>query len=176
MKMGRTRSLLFVALLLLILPFAAQAQTSGPVISAASCQRTDVNAVINGPTHVAQNGDTIKIPTGICTWSSGIAISRVGFTIAGAGTPNTTPNQFGAGISSTILIGSASGPLFTVTGITFGQTMRISMLTIQPVAGAGANSILGGLAFVGVCTTSGCPSIRVDNIIFPASWDTPITK
>jgi len=172
--MLRTRLLLFVTLLLLILPFAAQAQTGGSVINAASCQQAAVNAVINGPTHTAKNGDTIQIPAGICTWNSGITISGVGFTIVGAGTPNTLPSQVGAGTSTTTLIHNAGNTtLFQVTGIPFGQTMRISTLTIQPVGGAAANSLLGGLSFVGVCAPGGCPNIRVDNIIFPGSWDTP---
>src|SRR5215813_2068370 len=171
----RTRLLPFVSFLLLLVPIASQAQGSGSVINAATCQRTDVNAVINGPTHVAKNGDTIQIPAGTCTWTSGITISGVGFTIVGTGTPNTLPSQFGAGTSSTILIDSASGPLFRVIGLTFGQTMRISMLNVQPVSGAAANSVTAGIAFVGVCSTSGCPSIRADNITFPVSWDGPLS-
>ena len=45
--------------------------------TAASCNRSDVNAVINGPTHTAVNGDTIIIPAGSCTWTSGITINGV---------------------------------------------------------------------------------------------------
>jgi hypothetical protein len=173
--MIRTRLLLFVSWLLLIVPFAAHAQTGGSVIQAASCQQIDVNAVINGPRHTAVNGDTIQIPAGFCTWNSSVAISGVGFTIIGAGTPNTTPRQIGAGTSSTTLIDNASGPLFRVIGITSGQTMRISLLNVQPVAGAGGNSIASGFTFVGTCTTSGCPNIRVDNVTFPVSWDGPLS-
>jgi hypothetical protein len=169
MTIGRTRSLLFVALLLSILPLAAQAQTSGPVISAASCQSTDVNAVINGPTHVAQNGDTIKIPAGVCTWTSGIAISGVGFTIVGTGTPNTTPNQFGAGTTSTTLINHANAPFFTFTGLTNGQTARVGIFTMS-ANGASANSTVGAISFSGTCNASGCPNARVDNINFVSGW------
>ena len=59
--------------------------------TAASCNQSDVNAVINGPTHKAVNGDTIIIPaTGSpCTWTSGITINGVGIDITGTGTPNT---------------------------------------------------------------------------------------
>ena len=179
--MPRIRPLLFVNVLLLMVPFAAHAQTSGPVIQANSCQETDVNAVINGPTHVAANGDTIQIPTGTCTWNSTISISGKGFTIVGAGTPNTLPSQVGAAPSNTTLIVNTYGggqswglPLFVVSNIPYGKTMRISMLNIQPVAGAGATTLVGGLSFVGTCTVSGCPNIRVDNITFPSSWDGPL--
>jgi hypothetical protein len=173
--MLRTRLLLFVIWLLLIVPLAAHAQTGGSVINAASCQQNDVNAVINGPKHTAKNGDTIQIPAGICTWNSGITISGVGFTIVGAGTPNTLPSQVGAGTSTTTLIDNASALLFSVSAIPFGQTMRISTLTIQPVGGAGANSIIGAIQAVGVCTASGCPNLRVDNVTFPVSWDGPLS-
>src|SRR5579859_3013426 len=78
--------------------------------TAASCSRTDVNAVINGPTHTAVSGDKIIIPaTGSpCTWTSGIAISGgVGFTITGPGTPNSLPSQVGAAASTVTLIHNA---------------------------------------------------------------------
>jgi len=56
-----------------------------------------VNAVINGPTHTAIAGDTINIPLGACTWSSGITIT-VPIQVLGAGTPNTSATTFGAGL------------------------------------------------------------------------------
>src|SRR5271154_3927988 len=79
---------------------------SGSTYTAASCNYSDVNAVINGPTHVAVNGDTIVIPaTGSpCTWTTGIAINGVGIDIAGTGTPNTGGSTVGAGTPNTTLI------------------------------------------------------------------------
>jgi hypothetical protein len=65
--------------------------------TAATCNQTDVNAVINGPTHTAIAGDTINIPLGACTWSSGITIT-VPIQVLGAGTPNTSATTFGAGL------------------------------------------------------------------------------
>jgi hypothetical protein len=179
--MPRSRSLLFVNWLLLTVPFATHAQPGGSVIQAASCQRTDVNAVINGPTHTAVNGDTIQIPAGSCTWNSGIAISGVGFTIKGAGTPNNgagpcvaNTDTCGAGSSTTILIDNAKAPLFRAINIPVGSTMRISQLQVQPVAGAAASSIIAAFTFVGTCTLSGCPNMRVDNITWPAGWADPV--
>src|SRR6266478_4139284 len=110
---------------------AAQAQSS---ITAASCNESDVNAVINGPTHKAVSGDTISIPSGSCTWTSGISISGVGISIIGAGTPNVGAGTFGAGTSTTVItdnMGGGATPLFKVTGIVNGQTMRISMLSFS---------------------------------------------
>src|SRR5262249_7489940 len=40
--------------------------STGATYNAASCNRSDVNAVINGPTHVAVDGDVIQIPSGSC--------------------------------------------------------------------------------------------------------------
>src|SRR5271156_6659460 len=116
--MKRARSLPILSLLLLLTPVAAHAQSGGATIKAASCQQSDVNAVINGPTHTAVNGDTIQIPAGSCTWTSGITISGVGIDITGTGTPNTGAGTFGPGTSTTTLIMSGSTPFFKFTGLT----------------------------------------------------------
>jgi hypothetical protein len=50
--------------------------------TAASCNQRDVNAVISGRTRTAVNGDTINIPAGSCTWTSGITVpSHIGISI-----------------------------------------------------------------------------------------------
>jgi|SRR5579859_514526 len=165
--MIRTRSLLFVTLLLLIMPFAVHAQGT---YTAASCNQSDVNAVINGPTHTAVNGDTIQIPAGSCTWTTGITIKGVGIDITGTGTPNTGGGTVGAGTPSTTLINHANAAFFNFTGLTIGQTAKVELLTMS-ASGAGTNSISGAIFFNGTCTASGCANIRVDNINFTAgTW------
>lgn len=134
--------------------------------TAATCNYSDVNAVINGPTHVAQNGDTIRIPAGSCTWSSGITISGKGITIAGAGTPNTLASQVGAGTSSTTLTNSINGPFFRFTGLAFGQTARVSMLNMNASNPATQYSVNSTVDFEGTCSASGCAQVRVDNITY----------
>src|SRR5271163_24431 len=52
--------------------FGTKVQAQG-TFTAASCNLSDVNAVVNGPTHVAIAGDTIIIPSGTCTWGSNSA-------------------------------------------------------------------------------------------------------
>src|ERR1700679_1189054 len=127
--------------------------------TAASCNYSDVNAVINGPKHVAVNGDTIIIPsTGSpCTWTSGITISGVGIDITGTGTPNTGGGTFGAGTSSTTIIDNIKDPgiLFSFTNLSIGQTAKIELLTLS-AAGAASLSISGPMEFSGTCTSSGC--------------------
>jgi len=49
--------------------------THAATITAASCAQSDLNAVINGPTHTAVSGDKIIVPTGSCTWSGNITIN-----------------------------------------------------------------------------------------------------
>jgi hypothetical protein len=168
--MIRARSLLFVTLLLLITPFAVRAQGT---YTAASCNQSDVNAVINGPTHKAVNGDTIIIPPGTCTWTTGVTISGVGIDITGTGTPNTGGGTVGAGTSNTRLVdniptSSGNGILFHFTGLTYGQTAKVELLTMS-AAGAAALSINGSVTFAGTCTASGCAQIRVDNINYTAN-------
>ena len=46
---------------LILLAFCATAYGQGTYTAASSAQ-SDVNAVINGPTHTAVNGDIIQIP------------------------------------------------------------------------------------------------------------------
>ncbi|MGA8022831.1 MAG: hypothetical protein WA361_05965 [Candidatus Acidiferrales bacterium] len=134
-----------------------------------------MNAVINGPTHTAVSGDTIIIPTGNCTWTSGITISGVGIDITGTGTPNTGAGAVGAGTSNTTLTDNASAPFFRFTGLQLGQTAKVELLTMS-ASGAGSNSIRGPITFAGMCTLSGCANIRVDNINFSAgTWETPMS-
>src|SRR5882757_11249326 len=114
---------LFFALLFFLAPLAKAQGT----FTAASCNRSDVNAVINGPTHTAVTGDKIIIPAGSCTWTSGITISGVGIDITGTGSPNTGAGTVGAGTPNTTLIENASAPLFTFIGLRTGQTAKVEL-------------------------------------------------
>jgi hypothetical protein len=141
------------------------ATTHAATYTAASCNQSDVNAIINGPTHSAVNGDTIVIPAGACTWTSGLSIS-VGITVIGTGTPNTTPSTFGAGTLSTVIVDNAgsSNSLFAFSGITYGNTVRISTLDIEPQSSS--TGLTSPISVAGSCNSSGCPNLRVDNIGF----------
>jgi hypothetical protein len=172
--------LLKTCFILLVCLWAFQASAQG-TYTAASCSQSDVNAVINGPTHTAVNGDTIIIPaTGSpCTWTSSITINGVGIDITGTGTPNTGGGTTGAGTSNTTLIdniagGESSLGLFLFTNLTTASsTAKIELLTLS-AAGAGANSLASAMQFTGTCTNSGCPTIRVDNITFASgTWLSP---
>lgn len=167
----RKKLALLVGLVFMAIPCFAQG-----TYTAASCAESDVNAVINGPTHVAISGDTIIIPTtgSPCTWTSGITISGVGIDITGTGTPNTGGGTFGAGTPNTTIVDNASAPVFTFENLTYGETAKVELLNLT---GDGAlNSVLpGALSFSGTCMSNGCPNTRVDNINFTANtWATPL--
>src|ERR1700744_3258374 len=160
--------LLALSFILPVMPTTAHAAT----VTAATCNYADVNAVINGPTHTAANGDTIIVPAGTCTWTSALSITA-GFTVTGQGTPNTGTATFGAGTPTTIIVDDIpSGHLFTVTGTTFGQPTTIALMDIEPFSSSTALDF--PISAAGTCTSSGCPNIRVDNIIFGAT--TPWTE
>jgi hypothetical protein len=155
-------SLAFFTLLAALSCTPAQAQST---YTAASCNFSDVNAVINGPTHKAVSGDTITIPAGNCTWTNSLSI-MAGITLTGSGTPNTGPSTFGAGTPTTTIVDNAgsSNPLFTVTGITYGQTFTLALLDIEPQSSS--TQLMSPISIAGTCLFSGCPNIRIHNIAF----------
>jgi hypothetical protein len=133
--------------------------------TAASCNQADVNAVINGPTHTAVDGDIINIPAGSCTWSTGIKVpGSIGITIIGNGTPNSTPGTSGAGIVNTTITSNVSGSVITANPTYGNSATRLSTLKITL-----GTSTSVPVTMVGTCTSSGCPNIRLDNLIVPTS-------
>lgn len=138
--------------------------------TAASCSQSAVNAVINGPTHVAVDGDTINIPAGSCTWTSGITVpSKIGITVIGSGTPNSGSSTTGASSScssgTTITLAPTSTrKAFSFTPEYGNSATRLSCMTIAYGSGP-------SIAFnvLGTCTSSGCPNLRMDNITF-SNW------
>ena len=158
-----------LSLLIALCGPAAHAQ-AGSVINAASCQQTDVKAVINGPTHVAADGDTINIPAGTCTWTAGITVpGGIGITIIGSGTPNSDPSTHVAATPGTIIRDSLTGGahLFTASPMFGNSTMRISMMEIA--ATAPSTGYGQPIYIIGTCTASGCPNLRLDNLTVPSS-------
>jgi hypothetical protein len=57
---------------------------SAATVNAASCSLTDVQAAIAA----AQDGDTVAVPAGACTWSGNLALTK-GIHLRGAGVANT---------------------------------------------------------------------------------------
>jgi hypothetical protein len=154
-----TKGALFALLLSAVTaPLVAQG-----TYTAKSCNQSDVNAVINGPTHVAVNGDIINIPSGTCTWTSTLSVT-VSITIIGSGTANTLPSQFGSGTLNTVIVDNipSAGVIQAAVGYSSGALLRISTLDIEPVNGS--TSLTSPLQIAGTCTSGGCPNIRIDNV------------
>lgn len=152
-----------ITVLLLLAPCASAQSTH----TAASCNSSDVNAVINGPTHTAVDGDIIQIPAGTCEWSKGITVpTGIGITIIGSGTPNTAPSSMGASPSCSDTVILSAGGDFSMTP-TYGNSLsRISCMKLA-VTGTATTS---PVSVYGTCTSSGCPNFRLDNITAPSAW------
>lgn len=137
--------------------------------TAASCNSSDVNAVINGPTHTAADGDVIQIPSGSCTWKSGIAVrAHVGISIIGSGSPNTGASLSGVSSSctaTTIIDNISGGSVFSMSPQYGNSISRISCIGMQP-----GTSNVSPIVVKGTCTASGCPSVRLDNLTVPEGW------
>jgi hypothetical protein len=94
-QMDRKRGLItlaagigILATFLVVYAFPARGQTAkAATIHAASCSYADVSTAIAS----AQSGDTVIVPAGNCTWSSGLTITKGIYVLgAGAGATNIT--------------------------------------------------------------------------------------
>lgn len=111
--MTRLKWLLCAFLLTVSLSREAKANT----IVAKTCNSGDMQSAINS----AATGDTVTIPSGTCTWTSGVTISGKGITVQGAGS-----GRIVARTSNTLTL--ATGAL-TITGLTFSPGFSASTLT-----------------------------------------------
>ena len=169
------KRLAIICALLVICGPAVRAQSTGTTVEAASCKQSDVNAVINGPTHRAVDGDTIDIPSGSCTWQTGIVIpAGIGISIIGSGSPNTNPTcngsvtaGCGAGTVNTVITVAGSFFAFYAQPNNGNSITRFSLLDFETSLTSQGKA---PIVVVGACTPSGCPNLRVDNVIFGSGW------
>ena len=158
----------WLAMVILVLFGASLCRAQG-TYTAASCNRSDVNAVINGPTHTAVNGDKIIIPAGTCTWTPGITVNA-GIDITGSGTPNTGGGQSAPGPARRRSQSILSVRCSSLTSH-FGETAEVELINFPVQSGLTGTFNGGVIGFSGTCTLSGCPNVRADNNTFPSSWD-----
>ena len=158
------QTLFTLALLLCAAPCFAGTYT------AATCSRADVNSVINGPSHVAVDGDKIIIPAGTCTWTSGITITA-GIDITGSGTPNTGGGTVGPGTSTTTISMNFLSAAFYFSSLIYGETAEVELINFPAQSGLSGTFNGGIVTFSGTCTSSGCANVRADNLSFDNSWD-----
>jgi len=98
----------------------SEAQT----INAASCNTSDVQNAINS----AQEGGTVNIPAGTCTWTSGVTISGKGITLTGAGTSRViaiSSNQLSLATGTQTLTIQGADPGNPTPSISTGETLTL---------------------------------------------------
>ena len=105
---------------LLLLPSLASAQTT---LTATTCNLADVSTAVG----LANNGDTVNIPAGDCTWSAQLTVTK-GITLKGAGQGTTTlrDNVLKDGSSnSSLMLFNVSAPFnFSISDFTLvGQAL-----------------------------------------------------
>ncbi len=118
-----------LVILAIVGALGAAATVDAATIAAATCSSADVQAAINA----AGAGDTVVIPAGSCTWTSGITIAK-GIKVQGGGSGRIIARS-----TSTLSVGTGTRTISTQSGlnISVGQTLRISQ------NGARANYMVG---------------------------------
>jgi hypothetical protein len=130
---------------------------SGPVLTAATCNESDVAAEV---ALVAADNTTINVPSGTCTWTTPLATSLT----------YSTSIIFGNGGTTTLndAVPNSSGSMFSIQ-IPVGKTFRLSGATIQPLSTNPANYLADMVSVLGTCNSGGCPNFRLDHNIFTGS-------
>src|ERR1700722_14969001 len=121
------KNLLYLALMLLfVLPVKATTFT------AATCNESDVSKAINAAIAANNDGDTVVIPSGTCTWTgSGISATfTTSVTIQGAGAIwATTGGASTTGTDQTSILNHTSGTVFGIT-TTAGKSFRFTGIAL----------------------------------------------
>jgi hypothetical protein len=160
-------------------------------ITAASCASTAVQTAINS----ALSGDTVIIPNGACTWTSGVTISGKGVILAGASTAGVviTNNVGGTAfsvkedtavhtqISHLTIIGNASGIAIVVDphdspSDNTGQAVLLHDLVFTKSNGIRMNTNRGVIYSITANNNGGTEEVvQCKPISLLSSWTTPST-
>jgi hypothetical protein len=155
----------FLALVTLALLCASFSRAQA-TYTAASSNESDVQAAANKVS--AAGGDTVNVPCSPATavWTTALT-STHSFTLNFQGsTPNTGAATFGSGANCvTIQDANASGPIIELNpAYQSGQVVVIQNVNIDPVSPTTA--LWSPISIAGTCTSSGCPQIRINNVVF----------
>jgi hypothetical protein len=124
-KVRHSSRLVVVLLFLLAVPMR---QVAASTITAANCSSSSVQAAINS----AVDGDTVVIPNGTCTWTSGISVSGKGIHVTG---------QTKGGV---LLSHSAGGSTLIMLNRDGNHSVELSNLTLLRGTGSGRYLVVGG--------------------------------
>jgi len=125
--MKQKRLILIIILILCVSIINVYSET----IEALSCSRTDVQTAINS----ANDGDTVLIPAGNCTWTEAVVIDPMpAITILGSGIDNTiiVDSTGSTWMQCPFWIEGVEGKPFRISGITFtGNLGTFAAITIR---------------------------------------------
>ena len=109
--------------IILVSLLAISGSAQARIINAASVSRSDVAAAI----HSAVNGDTVVIPAGAATWTTGISVSRKAIQIRGAGSGRIIGRS-----RSSVAVGTGSKTFATQSGLSVsaGQILTIESMPL----------------------------------------------
>jgi hypothetical protein len=143
--------------ILAVLLFAVSSAAQASIINAASPSRADVVTAINS----AANGDTIIVPAGTASWTTGITVTK-GITLQGQ---TTTNSANGTANDQTILVDNLAdvggGQGFFMCTTNTGQSLRISGFTFTGVGGRTTTIYNGAIRFSGTSDR-----VRIDHCHF----------
>ena len=161
--MARVFKCLFILLFGAVFGAAARANT----LNAASCNASDVQGAINS----ASEGDTVLIPAGTCTWTSGVTISGKGIILQGAGSgrivaTSSTTLAIGTGTLALTISSSRVDGTYPL-GPTSGQTLTVYELGTESNFMTGSvesfNSASGALVMSVTNAGGSCRSNSLSN-------------
>jgi hypothetical protein len=103
--------------------FCGSSLVQGATVNAASCAQSAVQTAVNA----AADADTVAVPAGACTWTSGITLTK-GVRLQGAGASAVTINMGAGGYLN--IIKNASY-IIEVSGFTFNNTGTTRVMTVS---------------------------------------------
>lgn len=115
----------FLPFFLLCISFSFEAHAA--IVTAASCSQADVNNAVGA----SSNGDTVMIPNGSCSWTSGLSTTKQIVIRA----QNYTPTQGGTMTRSVTITNNSSTPLFSLTS---GNSYHVQLSGIRFNEGSGS--------------------------------------
>ena len=141
--------------------FAASGTAQAATINAASPSLVDVTTAIAS----AVDGDTVTIPAGTASWTTGLVITK-GITLMGQTTTNpvakTADDQ--TIILDDVVRGPGGTPIIWVQGDS-GKTYRVSGITFR-VGALTETNYNGGVRLSGASSSSNSHSVRLDHCHF----------
>lgn len=139
----------------------------GKTVAATSCNAADVQTALTN----AADGDTVTIPAGSCTWTTGISMTlNKTVTLQGAGAIAATDKGAATtGTDQTVIRdqNAASGHSVLAFTVANGKTLRITGLAIRHEGATTQNGVIK--------VAGGSNSIRIDHCHFVVKPDSSMT-